>query len=171
MSLLMIHEAYMPVYRGSRFSLQAGRFTRGSTRGPRRPKKCVQAKFCSVIIDFSTLKGIKQYALQVKCWPLGSCKTKQWNIWILNFKFESFAVVSNLRLILRAGGLLDTLARVKRSRRSLLSIMLQPYHHCHFYLHWSSSSSSSVLVSSSSMPGVNSAVGTTFNSITEGGEH
>ena len=39
----MIHEAYMPVYIGSRFSLRTGGrvrgFTRGSTRGPRGPKK------------------------------------------------------------------------------------------------------------------------------------
>ena len=35
----MIHEAYMPVYMGSRFSLRAGGSTRGSTRGPRGPKK------------------------------------------------------------------------------------------------------------------------------------
>ena len=38
----MIHEAYMPVYMGSRFSLRTGGrvrgFTRGSTRGPRGPK-------------------------------------------------------------------------------------------------------------------------------------
>ena len=41
----MIHEAYMPVYMGSRFSLRTGGqvrgFTRGSTRGPRGPKKTV----------------------------------------------------------------------------------------------------------------------------------
>ena len=39
----MIHEAYMPVYMGSRFSLRTGGrargFTRGNTRGPRGPKK------------------------------------------------------------------------------------------------------------------------------------
>ena len=35
----MIHEAYMPVYMGSRFSLhRTGGSTRGSTRGPRGPK-------------------------------------------------------------------------------------------------------------------------------------
>ena len=40
-SLLMIHEAYMPVYMGSRFSaragVRAGGSTRGSTRVPRGP--------------------------------------------------------------------------------------------------------------------------------------
>ena len=35
----MIHEAYMPVYIGSRFSLRrTGGSTRGSTKGPRGPK-------------------------------------------------------------------------------------------------------------------------------------
>ena len=40
----MIHEAYMPVYMGSRFLARAGGCTygstRGSTRGPRGPKNC-----------------------------------------------------------------------------------------------------------------------------------
>ena len=49
MSLLMIHEAYMPVYIGSRFSLRAGArvrgSTRGSTRGPRGPKKKLVLKW------------------------------------------------------------------------------------------------------------------------------
>ena len=35
----MIHEAYMPVNKGSRFSLRTGRWVRDSTRGPLRPKK------------------------------------------------------------------------------------------------------------------------------------
>ena len=36
----MIHEAYMPVYRCPDFHCAGGRgFTRGSTRGPRGPKK------------------------------------------------------------------------------------------------------------------------------------
>ena len=37
----MIHEAYMPVYMGSRFLARTGRdgTDRGSTRGPRGPKK------------------------------------------------------------------------------------------------------------------------------------
>ena len=35
----MIHEANMPVYMGSRFSLRTYGSTRGSTRGPRGPKK------------------------------------------------------------------------------------------------------------------------------------
>ena len=39
----MIHEAYMPVYMGSRFLARDGRtdgrMDRGSTRGPRGPKK------------------------------------------------------------------------------------------------------------------------------------
>ena len=39
----MIHEAYMPVYRMSRFLARTGvrayMSTRGSTRGPRGPKK------------------------------------------------------------------------------------------------------------------------------------
>ena len=39
----MIHEAYMPVYMGSRFLARAGGCmygsTRGSTRGPRGPNK------------------------------------------------------------------------------------------------------------------------------------
>ena len=43
MSLLMIHKAYMPVYKWSRFFLRDGRDgtnepTEGSTRGPRGPK-------------------------------------------------------------------------------------------------------------------------------------
>ena len=43
-SVLMIHEANMPVYMGSRFSLRRYGFTRGSTRGPRGPKKYTTAR-------------------------------------------------------------------------------------------------------------------------------
>ena len=42
MSLLMIHEAYMPVYKGSKFSLHASGAIRGSTIGPLGPKKCFE---------------------------------------------------------------------------------------------------------------------------------
>ena len=44
----MIHEAYMPVYMGSRFSLRVYGFTRGSTRGPRGPKNGNALLFCDV---------------------------------------------------------------------------------------------------------------------------
>ena len=41
----MIHEAYMPVYMGSRFLARDGRdgTDRGSTRGPRGPKNTIEA--------------------------------------------------------------------------------------------------------------------------------
>ena len=59
MSLLIIHEAYMPVYRGSRFALRLGGLTKGRTRGPRGPKKIYGSKMIvrsgAIIHPFSDL--------------------------------------------------------------------------------------------------------------------
>ena len=65
MSLLMIHEAYMPVYIGSIFSLRTYGSTRGSTRGPRGPKKKIllgKGREAIPLIRFTNRKH--QYELQ-----------------------------------------------------------------------------------------------------------
>ena len=59
----MIHEAYMPVYMGSRFSLRAGArvrgSTRGSTRGPRGPKKLSTVDSAQKTAMLHNASGIK----------------------------------------------------------------------------------------------------------------
>ena len=54
MSLLMIHEAYMPVYRCPDFHcvVRAGGFTRGSTRGPRGPKNAIESFRIFIFLSF-----------------------------------------------------------------------------------------------------------------------
>ena len=66
MSLFMIHKAYMPVYKWSRFFLRTGRTgrtdgtgpTEGSTRGPRGPK--------NLLIDFQIFEEKRDWRTQWK---------------------------------------------------------------------------------------------------------
>ena len=80
----MIHEAYMPVYMGSRFLARDGRdgTDRGSTRGPRRPKKTQCKSLKSVLCVCNTLVRLYDlvYLLLVTClclyilsWDKGFC--------------------------------------------------------------------------------------------------
>ena len=82
MSLLMIHEAYMPVYMGSRFSLRtggrAGGSTRGSTRGPRGPKKVTIMRYESgraVLVQYCVNFGLMtSYYFEYFDWAMMICR-------------------------------------------------------------------------------------------------
>ena len=57
MSLLMIHKAYMPLYKGSRFLVRVD----GSTRGPRGPKNIVHSETVAVAVPVAPDRVVQTF--------------------------------------------------------------------------------------------------------------
>ena len=90
----MIHEAYMPVYMGSRFLARDGRTDGGSTRGPRGPKKSdllIDKPPKWIVIVIKCRKALLQqiYNIEYRIKPKPYCRTFR-KLWVIDFKFKYF---------------------------------------------------------------------------------
>ena len=76
----MIHEAYMPVYMGSRFLARDGRdgTDRGSTRGPRGPKKPIELGVVQYCIGARSQRDCIVGIIVLQRYCIGA---KRWIVW------------------------------------------------------------------------------------------